>query len=81
MLAHSLAGSLSNFGAQRLTAEARRLESAAAASDLHDAQQLAESMRLESQRVMAALRDELGDEARSALDPERKPSAEEAAAP
>jgi CheY-like chemotaxis protein len=81
MLAHSLAGSLSNFGAQRLTADARRLESAAASGDLHDAQQLADSLSAESQRVVDALNDELRDGSQSVPAPERKPSAAEGASP
>jgi CheY-like chemotaxis protein/HPt (histidine-containing phosphotransfer) domain-containing protein len=56
MLAHQLAGSMSNFGAHRLADEARRLEAAAKTLDLSDAPTGVRQIRVEAGRVEAELR-------------------------
>jgi CheY-like chemotaxis protein/HPt (histidine-containing phosphotransfer) domain-containing protein len=55
MVAHTLAGSISNFGARRLTDAARRLEHAAAACDLSDAPAALAQIETEAVRAGAAL--------------------------
>jgi CheY-like chemotaxis protein len=63
MIAHTLAGSVSNFGARRLTEAARDLESAAAARDLSDAPARFARVAAEAERAGAALRALMPEEA------------------
>jgi CheY-like chemotaxis protein/HPt (histidine-containing phosphotransfer) domain-containing protein len=55
MIAHTLAGSVSNFGARRLTDAARRLERAAVACDLGDAPAALAQLQAEAVQAGAAL--------------------------
>ncbi len=61
MIAHQLAGSVSNFGALRLTEEARRLEAAAKDCNLGGAPDNVARIQAEAQRVAAALQALLND--------------------
>lgn len=63
MIAHTLAGSICNFGARRLTDVARKLESTAAAEDLGSAPACLAQVEAEAQRVAVALRALLGQPA------------------